>query len=184
MAIPSEPATAFTDFQICAAQLVRFAKVSPEAASVACSEALLPKDLSRCVVTITQLTPTLAQEALVACKKVRRPVELGRCVSDISNDTRGSDVLRVIDYCRRSLLPQRFSECVIGLSNEIDYAAPKALDTCIAAEEFPRDFSPTFAPPPSSQPTLPTVVPNVLPNLTPIPVTPILPDNPINPVKP
>jgi hypothetical protein len=86
MAIPSKPATAFTEFQICAAELVRFATVAPEAASVACAEALRPKDLSRCVVTINRLTPTLTQDALVACTRVRRPIELSRCVSDITLD--------------------------------------------------------------------------------------------------
>ena len=179
MTIPSGPATAFTEFQLCAAQLVRLAGVSPEAASRPCAEALRPEDLSRCVVTISQLTPTLTQEALVACTKVRRPVELSRCVFDISDGSRDAEALRVIDYCRRSLLPVRFSECVTGLSREIDFSTTRALDTCIAAEDFPRNLSPTFAPPPPPTPTQP-----IIPNLTPVPpAIPVVPSQPINPVK-
>jgi len=183
MAIPSKPATAFTEFQICAAELVRFATVAPEAASVACAEALRPKDLSRCVVTINRLTPTLTQDALVACTRVRRPIELSRCVSDItldkSSDSRNSQALNILDHCRRSLLPIRFSECVNGLSREVDFSTSRALDTCIAAEDFPRELSPTFAPPPPA-----TVTPNSLPNLTPAPANPVEPNTPINPVQP
>ena len=183
IAIPSKPATAFTEFQICAAELVRFATVAPEAASVACSQALRPEDLSQCVVTISQLTPTLTQDALVACTRVRRPVELSRCVSDItldkSNDSRNSEALNILEHCRSSLLPIRFSECVNGLSREVDFSTSRALDTCIAAENFPRQLSPTFAPPPPS-----TVTPNSIPNLTPAPANPVELNTPINPVQP
>lgn len=189
MAIPCRPAAAFTDYQICAAQLIRYATVSPDAASAACAEALNPKEISRCVVTIGQISTTLKQDALFACTKVRRPVELGRCVFDITNRTQESEANRIIDYCRRSLLPDRFSQCVTGLSREIDSALPRALDTCIAAEDFPRNLSPTFAPPPppyvdrGSLPLDPSTLPNITPTTT-TPKTPTQPNTPINPVKP
>jgi hypothetical protein len=101
-------------------------------------------------------------------------------VSDItldkSNDSRTSQALNILDHCRRSLLPIRFSECVNGLSREVDFSTSRALDTCIAAEDFPRELSPT--PPPA------TVTPNSLPNLTPAPANPVEPNTPINPVQP
>lgn len=178
LAIPSGPATAINDFLLCAAQLVRYAKVSPDAASEPCAKALNPTDLSRCVVTINFVTPTLTQEALAACTRVRRPVDLSRCVSDISARTQSSEVLRVIDYCRRSLLPIRFSDCVSGLRREIDISIPRALDTCITAEDYPRQLSPTFAPPPPQNPTLP-LAPNLNPSLNPGGTA-----EPINPVNP
>jgi hypothetical protein len=159
---------------------VRWAEVSPEAASVACARALRPEDLSRCVVTINQVTPTLKQDALAACTKVRRPVELSRCVSDISDRTQSSEVLSVVDYCRRSLLPIRFSECVTGLRREIDFSTSRALETCIAAEDFPSNLTATFAPPPPPTPTQPPVVPNTVL----IPDSSITPNTPINPVTP
>lgn len=190
MAIPSRPANAFTDFQICTAQLIRYATVSPASASVACADALNPKEISRCVVTIAQISPTLKDNALFACTRVRRPVELGRCVFDITNRARGSEANRIIDYCRRSLLPDRFSECVTGISREVDAGYPRALDTCIAAEEdVPRNLSPTFfpAPPPTVVPGNLPLDPRTLPVTSPTtttPTTPTSPNQPINPVKP
>ena len=180
IAIPKEPAAAFTEFQICAAELVRLAGVAPDAALGACSKALRPEDLSRCVVTLSLVTPALKQDALVTCTKVRRPVELSRCVSDISDRTRSSEVLAVLDYCRRSLLPIRFSECVTGLSREVDYTIPRLLDSCIAAEDFPRNLIPTVAPPPPPLPTQPPVIPNTIS----VPTNQIRQDIPINPVNP
>lgn len=180
IAIPQTPVAAYTDHQICAAELVRWAGVSQEGALGACARALYPKDLSRCVVTISLITATLKQDALVACTKVRRPVELSRCVSDISKKTLTTEVPAVIDYCRRSLLPIRFSECVTGLSRELDFTTPRLLDTCIAAEDFPRNLSPTMAPPPPPMPTQPLVVPEV----TPIVPNQIRLETPANPVKP
>ncbi len=193
MAIPSRPANAFTDFQICTAQLIRYATVSPSAASVACAEALTPKDISRCVVTIAQISPTLKDNALFACTRVRRPVELGRCVFDITNRARGTEANRIIDYCRRSLLPDRFSQCVTGISREVDAGYPRALDTCIAAEEdVPRNLSPAVAPAPpavidpGNLPLDPRTLPLTPPATTTptTPTTPSSPNKPINPVKP
>jgi hypothetical protein len=169
IAIPTRPVAAYTEFQICTAQLVRFASVAQDIASVACADALRPADLSRCAVTISLRTPGIIQDALSACKRVRRPVELSRCVIDISDSYRVSDsqVPSIMDYCRRSLLPIRFSECVTGLRREVDLTAPRALNDCIAAEDFPRQLfpAPQFAPPPSSQPTQPLVAPSVIQNL-------------------
>ncbi len=180
LAIPSRPAHAFSDFQLCTAQLVRLAGVSPEDATSACSDVLKPQDLSRCVVTMHQITPTLTQDALVACRRVRRPVELSRCVFDISDNTRDSQPTAVLDYCRRSLLPLRYSQCVVGISRETDFSASKVLETCIKAEDFPRDLSPTFAPPPPQIPTPPVNVP-AIPSVPVNPVTPAMPINPVNP---
>jgi hypothetical protein len=180
IALPTPPAVAYTDFQICAAQLVRFASVAPERASVACANALSPADYSRCVVTMSLRTPAITNDAITACTRVRRPVDLSTCVVDITNRSRDSQVPSVLEYCRRSLQPTRFSECVTGLTREVDFATSKALDTCIAAEDYPRQLFPNFVPPPSSQPTLPTV-PSVLPGITPAPLTPV---KPVTPVKP
>lgn len=179
LAIPNRPAIALTEYQVCAYELLR-ADISPERTAIACSEALVPKDLSRCVLRISYQTPTISNEALTACTRVRRPLELASCTVDINTKTQGAEAIKVLDYCRRSLLPVSFSECVIGLSRQIDASTPKALDTCIAADDFPRELSPTFAPPPSSNPT----PPNVIPSLAPSPTVPVQPDTPIDPVTP
>ena len=180
LAIPSRPAHAYNDFQLCTAQLIRLAGVSPEDAASACSDVINPEDLSRCVVTIHQVTPTLTQDALGACRRVRRPVDLSTCVFDINDNTRDSQPTAVLDYCRRSLLPLRYSECVVGLSRETDFSSNKAMETCIKAEDFPRDLSPNFAPPPPQAPTQPVTVPT-----TPLaPANPVTPGMPVNPVNP
>jgi hypothetical protein len=183
IAIPSTPANAytFTEAQLCAAELVRFAALSQEVASVACAQALVPKELSKCVLKISELTPTKAQDALVACFKVRRPLDLAGCVHDIHVKTQKPDPNAVLDYCRRSLLPLRFSECVIGLSREIDFSPPKAMRTCIAAEDFPRNLYPNFVP---AAPTVPTPPPPVfVPNITPERENLNVPPKTSNPVK-
>ena len=160
---PNRPAVALNEFQLCTAQLVRLAGVSPEGAVAACSDALNPKEISRCVVTIHKLTPTLTPDALVACKRVRRPVELSRCMFDITDNTRDSQPLAVLDYCRRSLLPLRYAQCVVGLSRETDFSSGQVMDSCIKAEDFPSNLYPNVAPLPPQSPTLPVAVPKIPP---------------------
>ncbi len=69
-------------FSACISQIVGTG-VSPEDAATACSEALIPKELSRCVVMIKSKTPIDGNLALQACFQVRRPIDLGNCVVDI-----------------------------------------------------------------------------------------------------
>ncbi len=138
LTIPSTPAKAdVTPFEICGTELLR-AQLSREVAASACAEALNPDDLSLCVLKIKDLTPIPANNAVESCRRVRRPLELASCVVDISDRIKNAQGISVLDHCRRSLLPLRFSECVIGLSTEIDFSPPKALQTCIAAEDFSR----------------------------------------------
>lgn len=138
LAFPTTPVSAGVDqFQICAAELLR-AGISRENAARTCAEALYPKDLSLCVLKIEELTPVAADEALFACMRVRRPKELASCMVNINQRTQGSDPLLVLANCRSTIRPLRFSECVIGLSREIDFSLPSALATCIDAEDFPR----------------------------------------------
>ena len=178
--IPSKPAAAAStnDFQFCADYLRR-ASISPELISQACSEALSPKELAKCAIRINVQTPTPANDALTACLRVRRPQDLATCAVDIGKSTRSKEALAVLDYCRRSLLPVRFSQCVIGLTREIDYSIPTALNACITAEDFPRNLTPAIAPPPSSNPTQPSNVPSSV-QIPPNPTTPSTPINPIN----
>jgi len=137
MVIPPKPATAGSnEFKTCAAELLR-ANISRNLAADVCAEALYPEDLSLCVLKIRAQTPIIADQALYGCQRVRRPLELASCVVDINKHTQNPDVLLALDRCRRSLLPLRFSECVIGLSREIDFSSTEAQETCIAAEDFP-----------------------------------------------
>ena len=66
------------------------------------------------------------------------------CVSDIHRDLSITDSLDVLDNCRRSLLPDRFSECVSGVSSAASLAAGEAMQSCIRAGFQPRDIAPSF----------------------------------------
>jgi len=151
-------------FSACISQIVRTG-VSPQDAASACSEALIPKELSRCVVMIKSKTPIDGNLALQACFQVRRPIDLGNCVVDIhraaplfaANSPKQTETetakepdklgisTQILDSCRQSLLPGRFSECVIAVSRDVDKNNPsQALQTCLSAEDFPRDLFPSY----------------------------------------
>jgi len=129
------------DYNVCAGELLDRG-ITADQVAIACSQALIPPDLSLCVAKISRLTPVIASDALSACNRVRRPVEMSTCVVDIFNRTTvpnppvvASSANAILDNCRRSLLPLRFSSCVIGLSQQINFSADVALRSCIAAEE-------------------------------------------------
>lgn len=172
IALP-DPATAFdpNQFRICAAELQN-ADISVEQATSACSEALNPKDLSFCVLKINGITNILSTDALAACFRVRRPLELSSCVVEINKETRDPVPLNILDYCRRSLLPVRYSQCVVGLSRAVDIDSNRALASCIAADDYPRNLAPIFAPPAPQNPTYSPDFPPI-PSVT--PTTPITP---------
>jgi hypothetical protein len=151
-------------FSACISQIVRTG-VSPQDAAAACSEALIPKELSRCVAMIKSKTPINGNLALQACFQVRRPIDLGNCVVDIhraaplfaANSPKQTETetakepdklgisTQILDSCRQSLLPGRFSECVIAVSRDVDKNNPsQALQTCLSAEDFPRDLFPSY----------------------------------------
>ncbi len=130
-------ADSWNPWQVCAIELIN-SNISHEQAAAACSSAIEPKDLSFCTIKINSLTPVDSNIALAACIRVRRPLELASCVVDINKDTDNPIPLAVVDHCRRSLLPIRYAECVIGLDREVNFSTSQALATCINAEDFPR----------------------------------------------
>ncbi|MBD2461362.1 hypothetical protein H6G89_09915 [Oscillatoria sp. FACHB-1407] len=143
-----------SDYQACASSLTG-AGISEADAADACAAALYPQDVARCVTRIDNGTEIAATDALSGCRQVRRPIELATCVNDIDNVTTGAESLVVLDNCRRSLLPTRFSACVVGLSREIEFAPAEALETCIAAGDRPSNLRPSFIPVGQEPVTLP-----------------------------
>jgi hypothetical protein len=142
LTIPSDPAAA-QGFSSCVRNLVG-SGIAEDQAGTACADALVPRDLSACVQRVTNNTSLEAEDALQACYRVRRPRDLSSCVVRISNnvDNAKSDVL-ALDNCRRSLLPDRYSECVVALNaNLTDISASQAMETCISAEAFPHNVFP------------------------------------------
>lgn len=152
----------WNQFDACSSQLIE-SGVAPEQAGTACSDALIPKELSECVAAITGGTSISGLDALQNCYQVRRPVDLGNCVVDIVAETPpasapkagettftsdgGADPqVKVLESCRASLLPGRYSECVIALSrSDRGFGRNGALETCLSAEAFPKDIFPAYA---------------------------------------
>jgi hypothetical protein len=156
----ADSATDWNQFDVCVTDLTTNG-VNGNQAKSACAGALIPKQLSECVAMIRNGSPIEATPALQACYQVRRPVDLGNCVVDIQNSVLGgytppadatkgvssNDLsLLALNSCRESLLPGRHSECVIALSRDNTTSSPQiAMDTCLAAEDFPRDLFPTYS---------------------------------------
>jgi hypothetical protein len=146
----------WNQFDVCVTEMKRNG-VSDDAAAAGCSEAIIPKEMSECVSRISGNTDITGNVALQACFQVRRPVDLSHCVVDINNNTLkgyrpASDsaqtddlTLAALQSCRQSLLPGRHSECVTALSRDVNNFTPaKAMTTCLAAEDFPRDLFPAY----------------------------------------
>lgn len=156
---PSGARAASNSFQLCTAELQR-ANISDIMAAKACAQAIVPEDLSECVLRINLFTPTISEQALVACTRVRRPPELATCVIEIGRSSENAQIVSVLDHCRRSLEPLRFSECVVGLNVQTDLSPTSTLETCIDAEIFTGSSSPasgSSSPPATTpQPFVPT----------------------------
>jgi hypothetical protein len=140
-------------FDVCVTELKRNG-VSDDAAASGCAQAIIPKEMSQCVNMISSNTNISGTVALQSCFQVRRPVDLGHCVVDIDKGVTGRNragqegdvTMAALDTCRRSLLPGRHSQCVIALSRDLsDFTPQKAMDTCLAAEDFPRDLFPAYS---------------------------------------
>ncbi|MGK7875746.1 MAG: hypothetical protein AB4426_21355 [Xenococcaceae cyanobacterium] len=163
MIIPNHPA-AGNQFSDCVRELNN-SGVPGDQVGTACADALKPTELSSCVRKINKDTLVPAEDALKACFRVRRPKDLANCVVDIHRDTvrpyfttgrytsevttetLESSTVLALDSCRRSLLPKRHSKCVVGLSGKINDMSPaKAMETCLDAEDFPRDLFPAYTP--------------------------------------
>jgi hypothetical protein len=154
VAIVQLPASASVrDYEHCASSLLAV-NVEPVVAADLCARDLHPQDLGTCVTAIAQRTKILATDALSACSKVRRPLDLANCVVNIDQQTivpkkldeaaSKSALSTALDTCRRSLLPIRHAECVIGLNNKVDLPPLTLMGTCIDAGDRPRDVLPSF----------------------------------------
>ena len=143
MVLVSAPRAIANDFESCTRSLLE-ADVDVVAAARACGQALHPDALSRCTVDIVSVTAVPAEQALLACQSDRRPKELATCVSDIHTKLAVDNSTSVLNNCRRSLLPLRFADCVVGVADAADLAVPESMAQCSAAGYRPEDVAPTF----------------------------------------
>lgn len=134
--IPMRPVNAreINQYYFCASLLTK-AGISDAKAASSCAEALYPNELHNCVTGIKKVTPIPGNEALSACQRVRRPLELGYCVSQINYLNQENVALSVLDYCRRSLLPKQFAQCVVGLRKKIKSPTTRLMEDCISAND-------------------------------------------------
>ncbi len=150
---------AWNQFDVCVTEIANHGVARNTAAS-ACSDALIPKELSQCVTMIRRATPIDGDNALGACYQVRRPIDLGNCVADVYNaipslssvssedeltTSENIPLLTLLNSCRASLRPGYYSECVIAVNRDVPDMTPvKALNKCLSAEDFPRDLFPAY----------------------------------------
>ncbi|NJL83317.1 MAG: hypothetical protein HC890_10865 [Chloroflexaceae bacterium] len=143
--------------------------VRAEAALEACFRVRRPDALARCVVTIQERTivPYTARLTAPAAPKQSlkqetvqpqqqqpgtggspQPETLKLQPSGTVTESAESITLFALNTCRRSLLPDRFSDCVVGLANTLpDLVPTEAMQTCISAEDFPDDLFPALSNP-------------------------------------
>jgi hypothetical protein len=150
-AVPLLPATASNPFDVCVEKMVK-GGVAVEKATTACAGALSPRELSQCVEKIRDKTDLPAEDVLQNCYRVRRPVDMASCVTDINSkilgpttDNKQAMLSMALNSCRSSLQPRRYAECVIGMDKGTSDMSPdKLMDTCLNAEDFPRDLFPAY----------------------------------------
>lgn len=143
MVLMSAPRAIANDFESCTSGLIE-AGIEAIAAAGACGTALHPADLSSCTVDVLGAAEVDAEQALVACQSDRRPQELATCVGDIHQGLEVANSTAVVNNCRRSVLPVRFSDCVVGVATAADLAVADSMTQCIAAGYRPEDVAPTF----------------------------------------
>lgn len=142
------------DFASCARDLTR-GRVTAAVAADACAKAIRPRDLGICVERITRNNVS-GDDALSVCRQVRRPVEAANCVTEIARRAPSTATVNVLDGCRRSLLPERFSRCVVDLSRELKLATDQSIANCIDATDRSRDLLPTVLPGSTTTPPVTT----------------------------
>lgn len=151
----------WNQFDVCITEIAQYG-VEQDQAALACSDTLIPKELSQCVTMIYRATPIEGDDALNACYQVRRPIDLGHCVADIYNaipnlsltstknrttTSKEPSLSTLLTSCRASLRPGYYSECVIAVNRNLAEITPiKALHQCLAAEDFPRTLFPIYEP--------------------------------------
>ncbi|MEO0947751.1 MAG: hypothetical protein AAFY11_06345 [Cyanobacteria bacterium J06641_5] len=135
VAIVSQPAAAAKEnpFGVCTEELLAVG-FDNNTVAAACGRALLPDELSLCVISIVQDANVDAAFALDNCFRVRRPDELAVCALEIDEAFMLEDPTAVVDSCRRSILPLRFSDCVTGVGLGADVTVDTALKNCLAAD--------------------------------------------------
>jgi len=111
-----------------------------------CARAFEPEEVSACVVAVAAVPTVDPNQALTACRRDRRPDEVATCVTTIHQDLLVEDSSQVVENCHLSILPERYSQCVVGLGLTTELGTAASLEECIAAGYDPEDITPSFVP--------------------------------------
>jgi len=130
------------DFADCNTQLMG-AGVEAKLAATACSQSLHPDQVANCVAQLSGLEAKPG-EVLSNCSRDRRPAELASCVTTVHDRLEVPSLSGLLDHCRRSALPQRYADCVIGTVAATQITTTESMALCIAANDRPVDLAPTF----------------------------------------
>ncbi len=145
MPLANPASAAKNKYEQCAGALMKL-NLSPQEVARSCSQSLYPENLASCVVDIAGGTDILAEDALTTCRRVRRPLQLATCVVGISKVGTAADAPAILDHCSRSLLPESFSQCVLGLVNQTDLGTTAALRYCIDGSDRDRNLNLSWHP--------------------------------------
>jgi hypothetical protein len=133
------------NYDLCASELLATG-LDPDTVAQACSLAYRPTEVSGCVTGVLTLADVTPVEALGACSRDRRPDEVATCVTSIHEVLVVKNSFSVLDYCHRSILPERYAACVIGITATVGYTTDESLYSCIAAGYRPENVAPTYIP--------------------------------------
>lgn len=115
-----------------------------------CYQVRRPLDLGTCVVNINRdiLTPK-NQSNTSKTTSTATPETIEEQIPTIEPEPTATPSVNplqmALSTCQASLLPLRHSDCVVGLSRTPQPANPtKAMETCLSAEDFPRNLFPSY----------------------------------------
>ncbi|MBL1210240.1 hypothetical protein [Geminocystis sp. GBBB08] len=115
-----------------------------------CYQVRRPLDMGNCVVNINKNSILTAATKTNTVKKETETTTETNQFTPMEEETTSttaqiSPVMMALKTCQASLLPARHSECVVALSRTPSVANPtKAMETCLSAEDFPRDLFPSY----------------------------------------
>lgn len=139
--LSSAAVAASPNYYDCAAEMAD-SGVAQADAIAACAAARYPEDLGTCVVDVNELTGLTANSALLVCERSRRPVEVANCTVDIHQAFLQEPSTEVLQNCGRSILPARYSTCVIDIVDATEVTVDTALTQCARAGYRPWTLQP------------------------------------------
>lgn len=139
------------DLSSCVRNITRNTEITGSDALQNCYRVRRPIDMGDCVVSINKRSIAgYSQQSNNQPQTEGENTDTNNSIDsmDISSpmsDNQESPVMLALTTCRESLLPARHSECVISLSRNPESTSPiEAMETCLKAEDFPRDLFPAY----------------------------------------